>query len=436
MPAAEYIRMSTEMQDYSGVNQQAAIRQFAEANGYAIVRTYADEGRSGLHLKGRAGLQSLPSDVATFKTPFSAIIVYDISRWGRFQDADESAYYEFFCRKAGLKVIYCAEPFADDGSAMTTIFKSIRRVMAGEYSRDLSDKIFKGQHRMTERGFRQGGPPGYGLRRMRIDAAGEFKGLMNPGEHKSIKTDRTVLVPGPALEVDVVRQIFQLCADGRTPRSIVNMLNNEGIPAIEGRRWTYHRIRLMLTSEKYMGTNVYNRVSSKLGGARVPNPPEVWARKDGAFEPVISADLFQRVQASIAANRRSPPDEVLLDRLREMLTRKGFLSARVIDDGGGFTAGGYSHRFGSLFDAYALIDYAPAHIVEEARIMTAIKSVREKIGEAAAEVFTATGVEVKLRLSSGILSVVDETSIAIQVHRCATSKKGDQVWDFWFGLPI
>ncbi|MEO6246527.1 MAG: hypothetical protein ABIQ12_13930 [Opitutaceae bacterium] len=27
---------------------------------------------------------------------------YDVSRWGRFQDADESGYYEYICKRAGI----------------------------------------------------------------------------------------------------------------------------------------------------------------------------------------------------------------------------------------------------------------------------------------------------------------------------------------------
>jgi DNA invertase Pin-like site-specific DNA recombinase len=61
--AAEYVRMSTEHQKYSTENQADIIHQFAARRGYQIVRTYADEGRSGLNIGGRAGLQQLIADV-------------------------------------------------------------------------------------------------------------------------------------------------------------------------------------------------------------------------------------------------------------------------------------------------------------------------------------------------------------------------------------
>ena len=72
------------------------------------------------------------------KADFDVILVYDVSRWGRFQDVDESAYYEFIRKKAGIQVLYCAEQFKNDGGFVSAIMKNIRRVAAGDYSRDLS----------------------------------------------------------------------------------------------------------------------------------------------------------------------------------------------------------------------------------------------------------------------------------------------------------
>src|SRR5690606_10153515 len=121
-------------------------------------RTYEDSGKSGLTLDGRQSLQQLITDVRSGEAEFTAILVYDISRWGRFQDADESAYDEFICREAGISVHYCAEQFENDGSISATIIKSVKRAMAGEYSRELSVKVFAGQCRLVQIGYRQGGP--------------------------------------------------------------------------------------------------------------------------------------------------------------------------------------------------------------------------------------------------------------------------------------
>ena len=174
--AAQYVRMSTEHQQYSTSNQEDVIREYAVRRGFEIVRTYADEGKSGLNVAGRESLRRMIEEVQGGQADYSAILVYDVSRWGRFQDADESAYYEYLCRRAGIEVHYCAEQFENDGGPTSTIIKSVKRAMAGEYSRELSAKVFKGQCRLIELGYRQGGPPGYGLRRMLINRIGSRRG--------------------------------------------------------------------------------------------------------------------------------------------------------------------------------------------------------------------------------------------------------------------
>lgn len=84
--AARYVRMSTDHQQYSTENQADVIDRYAERHGLHIVRTYADEGKSGLNLEGRASLQQLIADVTEGRADFEVVLVYDISRWGRFQE--------------------------------------------------------------------------------------------------------------------------------------------------------------------------------------------------------------------------------------------------------------------------------------------------------------------------------------------------------------
>src|SRR5438309_4785456 len=208
--AAVYVRMSTEHQQYSTSNQMDVIREYAKRRDLEIVKEYSDEGKSGLNIQGRDSLVQMIRDVQNGSAEFSCILVYDVSRWGRFQDADESAYYEYICRQAGVSVHYCAEQFENDGSPVSTIVKGVKRAMAGEYSRELSVKVFTGQCRLIELGFRQGGPAGYGLRRRLVDQSGAAKGELTRGEHKSIQTDRVVLEPGPPEEVETVRRMFRM----------------------------------------------------------------------------------------------------------------------------------------------------------------------------------------------------------------------------------
>ena len=208
--AAQYVRMSTEHQQYSTENQSDVIRDYAAKRGYEIACTYADDGKSGLKMEGRDSLRAMIDDVQDGRANFEAILVYDVSRWGRFQDTDESAYYEYLCKKAGIAVHYCAEQFENDGGPAATIIKSVKRVMAAEYSRELSTKVFQGQCKLIELGYRQGGPAGFGLRRMLIDHTHQQKGILARGEQKSLQTDRVILVRGPEEEVRTVQEIYKM----------------------------------------------------------------------------------------------------------------------------------------------------------------------------------------------------------------------------------
>src|ERR1700720_567903 len=170
IPAAQYLRMSTEHQQYSLENQSVAIQRYAESHNFEVIQTYSDAARSGIGLKQRIGLQQLLKTVVSGTSIYRAILVYDVSRWGRFQDTDEAAHYEFLCKSSGVPVHYCAETFANDGTLPSLIMKTLKRTMAAEYSRELGVKVLAGQKRLAGLGFKQGGMPGYGLRRMLISS--------------------------------------------------------------------------------------------------------------------------------------------------------------------------------------------------------------------------------------------------------------------------
>jgi DNA invertase Pin-like site-specific DNA recombinase len=123
--AAAYVRTATENQD-STSNQMDAIRKYAERRGIQIIKEYYDAGKSRLSAEGRESLAGMIRDVQTGPINFSAILLYDVSRWGRFQDADESAYYEFICRRAGVSVHYCAEQFESEAIHVSMIVKRLK----------------------------------------------------------------------------------------------------------------------------------------------------------------------------------------------------------------------------------------------------------------------------------------------------------------------
>jgi len=360
LPVAQYLRMSTEHQQYSLENQSGAIQKYAELHSFEVITTYSDAAKSGLVLKHRRGLQQLLQDVVSGRAPYRAILVYDISRWGRFQDTDESAHYEFLCKSAGVPVHYCAETFANDGSLSSLIMKALKRTMAGEYSRELGVKIFEGTKRLTLLGFKQGGVAGYGLRRMLISTSGVRKQELALRERKSIFTDRVILVPGPDHEVQMVKEIYRmLISEKRSITSIADKLNAEGVPRPGHREWDFSAISEILTNPKYVGCAVHGRTTGKLYKPRVKVPRVEWIVKPGAYEAIIDPVTFARAQRAYARHNFTSTREELLEDLRALLASKGRLSTSLIRRSPGIaTPSTYYKRFGSIQNAYNLVGYS------------------------------------------------------------------------------
>lgn len=359
--AAQYLRMSTEHQRYSLENQASFIAAYAADRGYELNRTYFDPGKSGLTLRERKGLQALLADALAPDRAFDAILVLDVSRWGRFQDPDQSAHYEYLCREAGVQVIYCAEPFENDGSAVSTLVKQLKRLMAAEYSRELSSKIGRARYQQAKLGFHQGGTRVYGVRRLVVDSLGTPKFFLAPGTRKALTTDRVILVPGEAEQLAVVRTIFRrFVRDERGLSTIANELNACGLRAEKDQAWNAHLVRAVLTHELMIGNYVFGRRRRRLKGRGQPNPPEQWVRVK-VMEPIIAPATFLAAQRRLASGRREKPDRRALAKgLKGLLRAKGRLSRTLVDAyphlPSAFT---YRRVFGSMAAAYAAIGYQP-----------------------------------------------------------------------------
>lgn len=353
--AAQYLRMSTEHQTYSLDSQARAIAAYAVSNGLEVVRTYVDAGLSGLELEPRDGLKQLLADVLGGAAPFDVVLVFDVSRWGRFQDPDEAAHYEFLCRSCGVDVTYCTEAFANDRGLASTLLKHIKRAMAAEYVQELSAKVSRAQRGVALQGFWRGGAAPFGFRRQMIRFDGACGAVMDRGERKALHGYRTKLVKGPEREAATVRRIFTDYAV-RNVRSvdIARNLNAEGVAGPGGRTWAPWTIRQTLNNEAYVGTLVLNRrrVVMRQGSSQ---PPTAWIRVPDACPRLVSKSLFAQAQARRATyhSGRGASDDQLLAELRAILSTHGRLDSRLIET----TPGAHSihvirRRFGSLVVAY------------------------------------------------------------------------------------
>jgi len=360
VPAAQYVRMSTEDQQYSIANQEAAIQTYAKGHGYIVVSTYADAGKSGVEIKHRQELRRLLSDVVSGRAKYRAILVYDVSRWGRFQDVDEAAHYEFLCKSAGVPVRYCAEQFDNDGSLPSSMMKALKRTMAAEYSRELGIKVSAGQRRLALLGFRVVGRAGYGMRRMIVSSDGRRRLILKEGERKAIQTDRTILVPGSQREVNCIRTIFGLADLRKTPMEIARELNMRNIPTSKGRPWNRSSVYRILTNEKYAGCNTYGKTTQKLGSDSRTVERHLWTTNPQAFASIVNPDIFDRVQKLIKKRAAHPDrsDTYFIQGMKKVLAREGKLSKSILERKFTFSHDRY-RRFGSVAKAYELAGFLP-----------------------------------------------------------------------------
>ncbi len=368
VPAAQYLRMSTDHQQYSLHNQADAILRYATLHGFCIVKTYCDPAKSGLLLKNRAGLKNLLTVVMKETCEFRVVLVYDVSRWGRFQDTDEAAHHEYVCKSSGVPVHYCAEMFSNDDNLSNLILKTIKRTMAGEYSRELSVKVRTGLSRLAKLGYKCGGPAPYGLRRQLLDKQGRPKQVLEFGDRKALADEHVILIPGPQEEVAIVKRIFQeFVYERQSTKSITANLNREGIPFLRGGKWNRGTVRILLQHPHYMGMQVWGRTTELLSSPPKRLPLSQWNICANAFEPIISRELFVRAQQVFANRTFCLSNEQMLQRLKQTLETCGRLNWTTIDESPLCPASkAYRRRFGGLLNAYAQIGYNPQLTLKQA----------------------------------------------------------------------
>lgn len=345
--AVAYVRMSSDRQDLSIGTQLVAIHNYADDHDLEVVSTYEDAAKSGLLIANREGMKSLLRDVMGTPRPFDVVLVYDVSRWGRFQDIDAAAYYEYTCRMHGARVIYVKETFGTEHDPMTALLKTMKRAMAAEYARELGVKCRDGQDRAIQLGFQMGPLPPIGLTREAVDRAGNRRFL---GRHqlKGSQSERIAWVHGPQWEVDLVRRIFRTYADvGGSIKGLARQLQREEILTPDGRRFTETSIGALLRNEAYVGNFVWGKLASN--GKR----PE--SRSNGVIEPILPRDLWDDVQRKLYRRQyRRRTRAQLIQALREQLEANPTLSQVDLEAIGIAAKKTYSAEFGSLRAALAL----------------------------------------------------------------------------------
>ncbi|MEN9561068.1 MAG: hypothetical protein RIQ56_341 [Candidatus Parcubacteria bacterium] len=309
--AVAYYRHSAEdKQENSVAIQRDHAQKFAKQYQIEIIHEEADEGKSGLSAD-RAGFQRILMDWVLNESapPFDYVLVYDVSRWGRFQNPDESAMYEYQCTKRGKKIIFIDKGMPrEDQALINHLQTSIERYMAADYSRQLSNKVFFGSAKISEQGYSAGGVACYGMARLLLDVNKQPIRILRKGEHKQISNERVVFVPINDGTTQTVREIFDLCVNqSKSPDDIAHILNRRNILAPAGGIWKKYKIVRILSNETYIGSRVYNKTWKRLKQKGKRNPRSEWIIRQDAFEAVVSKEIFGKARQFLRSHLRTKP---------------------------------------------------------------------------------------------------------------------------------
>ena len=434
LKGAMYIRMSTELQVESPENQERAIRSYAAQYGIEIIKTYADLGVSGINTEKREQFQTMIDDVEQGRSAFNIVLYLDESRWGRFVDSREADYHRMRLERKNVLCQSCEKPLTLTSNIADRIMTLLRDESASDYCRQLSQKVWAGQCNLVSKGFRQGGVAGFGLRRMLLDEAGRPKQELAMGQRKSLLTERVILMPGSDEDCRIVLWIYDQFIAGISETDIATQLNAQGVQTHFGRPWSRGTVCEVLTNEKYVGNNLFNRTSGKMKSRAKPNPESEWVRKERAFEPVVDMERFYTVQGIYRERNKKTTDEELLQGLRDLYARQGRLSALIIDEADFLPPCSLiRNRFGGLLRVYQMIGYTPKRDYQYVAINQRLRALHaEIVTDVVRNIESLCGRRIPIDQESSLLELNNNLFVSVVISRCFTTPAGIRRWKIRF----
>ena len=266
-PVALYARVSSDRQDVdlSIAAQLRALRDYANKNGYIVVREYVDEAESG-RIADRPEFRKMIDAASKTSAPFQEILVWKFSRFTRKRE--HAVAFKSMLRRKGVRVVSITE-HADDtptGKLMEAIIESVDEF----YSENLAQEVTRGMRESASRGFWVSSYAPFGYNRV----------MVQDGPKKR-----------PTLELDpdasrIVKRIFEMAEAGNGMVHITSTLNDEGIASPRGKLWGKTSVHAILINEAYTGTLIWG-VNAKDNAEPV--------RVEKAFPAIITRAKFGRV---------------------------------------------------------------------------------------------------------------------------------------------
>ena len=277
---AAYVRVSDERQDeYSPDSQLKKIREYAQKEGYLIPDEYVfyDDGISGKSVRKRADFNRMIALAKDKDHSFDKIYVWKLSRFARNQE--ESIVYKNLLRKIGVSVVSVSEPLPDGpfGSLIERIIEWMDEFylinLGAEVTRGMEEKIQRGEPVVFA-------PFGY------------------------LNAERTYIPD--EVNAPIVKEIFERYANGEKQRELAVILGQRGVRTKRGNMPENRWVDYLLRNPAYIGKIRWTADGERAVSKRDYDNESIQIF-DGNWQPLISMELWDKVQGMLDAQKKAYP---------------------------------------------------------------------------------------------------------------------------------
>lgn len=273
-----YLRVSSEQQaerELSIPAQREALQRYAEERGWKIIDEYVDEAKSAKSAD-RPQFQQMIADAQRSNKRFGAILVHKFDRFSR--NRSDHVVYKALLKKQGIIVLSATEPTEPD-TPHGVLLEGMLEVISEFYNVNLKHETLKGMRENAVQGFHCGGRVPFGYRRVK-------------------RGNKITYELGTEEELNIIRQIYTMAAEGMGGKKIARELNKQGMP--KGHRWSPSTILSILSNQVYLGHRVWNKKSVASG---MKKPDNEWIIKKHAHPAIISEKLWEAAQQSLMTRK-------------------------------------------------------------------------------------------------------------------------------------
>ena len=268
--AVIYARYSSHGQNEQSIDGQIEeCQQYCEQMGFNVVGVYHDNAISGKFDEKRSDFMQMIADSKS--GAFQYIVVWKLDRFAR--NRYDSAIYKKDLSKRGIRVLSAKQQISPTNEGI--FYEAILEANDEYYSLNLSTNVKRGQRQSVEKGLFIGGHTLFGYKVKKTPVGNHYE--------SRVEVDET--------NAPIIQFIFKEYAAGTPKKVIVDKLNAMGYKNYSGKPFTINNFQNALSNRKYTGEYYFG---------------ENKQYNNNTYPPLISKELFDKVQARLKANKRAP----------------------------------------------------------------------------------------------------------------------------------